>query len=175
MDQSLLGVAAPLRFLGGSSQLPKKKKIFGDRLRATKSFLRCQGIKLRKAAITPTQLLEQIGALGKYNKGQCEEVRESHLLDLAEMSGRCLAATEVQSWTASSRNYGMHTVDEYEMLMSEVQLRAIIQNMDKQGADQQTDGDEIMVKDEVTISKLETSWGAKSWERSARSLISTRG
>ncbi len=97
MDQSLQGVAAPLRFLDVSSQLPKKKKVFGDKLRATKSFLRCQAMKLRKAAITPIQLLEQIGALGKYNKGQCEEVKESHLLDLAEMSGRFLAATEVQS------------------------------------------------------------------------------
>ncbi len=48
----------------------------------------------------------------------------------------------------------MHTVDEYEMLMSEIQLRAIVQNMDKQGTDQQTDGDEIMVKDGVTISKF---------------------
>ncbi len=172
----------PLRFLGGSSQLPEKRKIFGDRLRATKSFLRCQEMNLRKAAITPIQLLEQIGALEKYNKGHCEEVRESHLLDLVEMSGRFLAATEGQSWTAPSRDYGMHTVDEYKMLMSEIQLRAIVQNMDKQGADQQTDGDEIMVKDGVTISKfpgkhwkLEARWAAKSWEKSARSLISTRG
>jgi hypothetical protein len=45
-------------------------------------------------------------------------------------------------------------VDEYEMLMSEIQLRAIVQNMDKQGADQQTDGDEIMVKFGATISKF---------------------
>jgi hypothetical protein len=98
MDQSLLGVAAPLRFLDGSSQLPKKKKIFGDRLRATKSFLRCQGIKLWKATITPIQLLEQIGgALRKYNKSQGEEVRESHLLDLAEMSGQFLAVTEARN------------------------------------------------------------------------------
>ncbi len=95
-------MAAPLRFLDESSQLPKKKKVFGDKLRATKSFLRCQAMKLRKAAITPIQLLEQMGALGKYNKGQCEEVKESHLLDLAEMSGRFLAATEDQSWTAPS-------------------------------------------------------------------------
>ncbi len=29
MNQSLLGVAAPLRFLGGSSQLPKRKKYSG--------------------------------------------------------------------------------------------------------------------------------------------------
>jgi hypothetical protein len=149
-----------LRFLGGSSQLPKKKKIFGDRLRATKSFLRCQGMKLRKAAITPIQLLGQIGALEKCNKGQCEEARESHLLDLAEVSGRFLAATEAQNWTAPSRNYGMHTVDEYEMLMSEIQLRAIVQNMEKQGADQQTDGDEIMVKDGMTISKFSREEGS---------------
>ena len=40
------------------------------------------------------------------------------------------------------------------MLMSEIQLRAIVQNMDKQGADKQTDGDEIMVKDGATISKF---------------------
>jgi hypothetical protein len=45
-------------------------------------------------------------------------------------------------------------VDEYEMLMSEIQLRASVQNMEKQGADQQTDGDEIMVKDGATISKF---------------------
>ena len=154
MDQLLQGVADPLRFLDESCQLPKKKKVFGDKLWATKSFLRCQGIKLRKAAITPIQLLKQIGALGKYNKSQGEEVRESHLLDLAEMSGRFLAGTVVQNWTAPSKNYGMHTVDEYEMLMSEIQLRAIVQNMDKQGADQQTDGDEIMVKEGVTISNF---------------------
>jgi hypothetical protein len=35
------------------SQLPKKKKIFGDKLRATKSFLRGQAMKLRQAAISP--------------------------------------------------------------------------------------------------------------------------
>ncbi len=54
------------------------------------------------------------------------------------MSGRFSAATEVQNWTAPSKDYGMHTVDEYEMLMSEIQLRAIVQKMDKQGADQLT-------------------------------------
>ena len=70
MDQSLKGVAAPLRFLEESSAFPKKEKVLGDKLRATKSFLREQSRKLRKAAITPMQLLEQIGALGKYNKGQ---------------------------------------------------------------------------------------------------------
>ncbi len=40
------------------------------------------------------------------------------------------------------------------MLMSEIQLRAIVQNMDKYRAGQQTDGDEVMVKDGVTISKF---------------------
>ena len=40
------------------------------------------------------------------------------------------------------------------MLMSEIQLRAIVQNMDKHRAGQQTDGDEVMVKDGVTISKF---------------------
>ena len=70
MDQLLLGVAAPLRFLDESSLLPKKK-VFGEKLRATKNFLRDQARKLRKAAITPIQLLERMGALGKYNKGQC--------------------------------------------------------------------------------------------------------
>ncbi len=130
MDQSLQGTAAPLRFLDESSQLPKKKKVFGDKLRATRSFLRSQALKLRKAAITPIQLLEQIGALGKYNQSQGEEVRESHLLDLAEISGRFLGATEDQSLTAPSQDYSMHSVDEYEMLMSEIQLRAIVQNMD---------------------------------------------
>jgi hypothetical protein len=88
MDQSLRGVATKLRFLEDTSQLPKKKEIFGDKLRATKSFLRNQAMKLRKAAITPMQLLVQMGALQKYNKGQCDEVRESYLLELARMSGR---------------------------------------------------------------------------------------
>ncbi len=41
----------------------------------------------------------------------------------------------------------MHSVDEYEMFMSEI-------HMDKQGADQQTNGDAIMVTDDVTISKF---------------------
>ena len=154
MDQSLLGVAAPLRFLDESSTFPKKKKVFGDKLRATKSFLREQARKLRKAAITPIQLLEQVGTLGNYNKGQCGEVKESYLLDLAEISGRFVTALDDQRWTAPSKDYSMHTVDEYEMLMSEIQLRAIVQNMDKQEADQQTDGDEIMVKDGATISKF---------------------
>jgi hypothetical protein len=126
--------------------------VFEDKLGATKSFLREQARKLRKAAITPIQLLEQMGAIGKYNKGQCGDVKESHLLDLADMSGRFVTAIENQSWTAPSKDYSTHTVDEYEMLMSEIQLRAIVQNMDKQGTDQQTDGDEVMVKDGATIS-----------------------
>ncbi len=153
MDQSLLGVAAPLRFLDESSLLPKKK-VFGEKLRVTKNFLRGQARKLRKAAITPIQLLGQMGALGKYNKGQCGDVKESHLIVLAEMSGRFVTALDKQGWTAPCKDYSKHTVDEYEMLMSEIQLRAIVQNMDKQGADQQTDGDEIMVKDGATISKF---------------------
>jgi hypothetical protein len=37
---------------------------------------------------------------------------------------------------------------EYEVLMTEIQLRAIVQNMDKQDADQQTNGDKVMVKGE---------------------------
>ena len=154
MDQSLQGTAAPLRFLDESSQLPKKKKVFGDKLRATKSFLRSQALKLRKAAVTPIQILEQLNALGKYKKGQGQEMRESHLLDLAEISGRLLAATEDQSWMAPPHDYSMHSVDEYSMLMSEIQLRAIVQNMGKQRAGQQTDGDEVIVKDGVTISKF---------------------
>jgi hypothetical protein len=95
-----------------------------------------------------------MGALQKYNKGQCDEVRESHLLELAEMSGRFLAATEERSWTAPPQDYSQCSVHEYEIFMSEIQLRAIVQNMDRQGADQQTDGDEIMVKDGATISKF---------------------
>ena len=131
MDQSLLGVAAPLRFLDEQTLLPKKK-VFGEKLRATKNFLRDQARKLRKAAISPIQLLEQMGALGKYNKGHIGEVKESHLLELAEMSGRFAAALNSQDWTAPSKDYSKHTVEEYEMLMSEIQLRAIVQNMDKQ-------------------------------------------
>jgi hypothetical protein len=72
MDQSLQGTAAPLRFLDESSQLPKKKKVFGYKLRATRSFLRSQAMKLQKAAITPIQLLEQTDALWKYYPGQGE-------------------------------------------------------------------------------------------------------
>ena len=53
-------------------------------------------------------------------------------MDLAEMSGRFVTALEKQSWTAPSKDYSKHTVEEYEMLMSEIQLRAIVQNMDKQ-------------------------------------------
>ena len=68
MDQSLLGVASSLRFLDETSVLPKKKKVFGDKLRATKSFLREQARKLKKAAITPIQLLEQMGASGSTTK-----------------------------------------------------------------------------------------------------------
>ena len=67
-------------------------------------------------------------------------MKESHLMDLAEMSGRFVTAIEKQSWTTPSKDYSKLSVDEYEMLMSEIQLRAIVQNMDKQGADQQTDG-----------------------------------
>ena len=118
-----------------TSPLPKRKKIFGDKLRATKSFLRNQAMKLRKAAISPIQLLAQMGALQKYNKGQCDEVRETHLLELAKMSGRFLAATEEQSWMEMSQDYSQCSIPEYEMLMSEIQLRTIVQNMDKQGAD----------------------------------------
>ena len=92
-------------------------------------------MKLRKTAISPIQLLAQMGALQKYNKGQCDEVRETHLLELAKMPGRFLAATEEQSWMAMSQDYSQCSILEYEMLMSEIQLRTIVQNMDKQGAD----------------------------------------
>jgi hypothetical protein len=34
-----------------------------------------------------------MGALQKYNKSQCDEVRETHLTDLAEISSRFLAET----------------------------------------------------------------------------------
>ena len=95
------------------SLLQKKKKVFGDKLRATKIFLRSQALKLRKAAVTPIQLLEQLGALGKYKEGQGQKMRESHLLDLAEISGRLLAANEDQSWMTLSHDYSMHSVDEY--------------------------------------------------------------
>ena len=112
-------------------------------------------MKLQKAAISPMQLLAQMGALQKYNKGQREEMRETHLLELAKMSGRFLAAAEEQSWMAMSQDYSQCSIPpEYETLMSEIQLRNIVQNMDRQGADQQTDGDEIMVKDGVFISKF---------------------
>ncbi len=99
--------------MNSPSLLPKKKKVFGDKLRATKNFLRSQALKLRKAAVTPIQLLEQLGALGKYKEGQGQEMRESHLLDLAEISGRLLAANEDQSWMTPSQDYSMHSVDEY--------------------------------------------------------------
>jgi hypothetical protein len=53
-----------------------------------------------------------------------------------------------------SQDYSQCSIPEYEMLMSEIQLRTIVQNMDKQRADQQTDGDEVMVKDGAIISKF---------------------
>ena len=76
------------------SLLPKKKKVLGDKLRATKSFLRSQALKLRQAAVIPIQLLEQLGALGTYKEGQGQEMRESHLLDLAEISVRSTFSSE---------------------------------------------------------------------------------
>ncbi len=89
------------------------------------------------------------------------------------------SAEEIRMTIRTWLDYGEVSKGDYDAFMSEIQLRAIVQNMDKQDADQQTDGDEvIMVKDGKTISKFSrealeigATLGSTLW---ARFLISTR-
>ncbi len=45
-------------------------------------------------------------------------------------------------------------ISEHTMLMSEIQIRSIVDRLDTEVADQGTDGDETMLKDGKTISKF---------------------
>ncbi len=61
MDQSLMGISAPLLFLKESStrMLKKKKKIQGDNVRVTKNYLRGHTSKVKKIRATENCLIEQ--------------------------------------------------------------------------------------------------------------------
>jgi hypothetical protein len=166
MDQSLMRISAPLVFLSEMSKLLKKKKTAGDKLRANKNFLRGQAGKLRQGNFNPMQLLAQAGITQKYlEKGQ-EEVEELHVFELADASQQSILLSEEQPEEpcflqqvlreeAKQRgDYGAVSKGDYEALTSEIQLRTIVQNMDKEDASQQSDGDEAMVKDGTIIIKI---------------------
>jgi hypothetical protein len=94
---------------------------------------------------------------------QGKDERQLHcLLDTDDENGRALAAlmwgltleTEAGTNLGSLEGASLHSFEEHEAFMSEIQLRVIVDKMAREASSQGTDGDEVMSKNGAVISKF---------------------
>ncbi len=142
-----------------------KKKGATGKARASENFLRQQKRKRDRGnacavllASNTTAAREHAGAgpLGK------DEKQLHCLLDTDDENGQAFATlmrgltleTEVGSNLGSLEDASLHSFEEHEAFMSEIQLRGIVDKMAREASSQGTDGDEVMSKNGAVISKF---------------------
>ncbi len=165
MDQSLDGISSPLLFLQDKDARINKKKGATGKARASEKFLRQQRRKRDRGnacavllASNTTAAREHAGA-GPLRKDE----RQLHcLLDTNDENGQAFATlmrgltleTEVRSRLGSPEGASLHSFEEHEAFMSEIQLKEIVDKMAREASSQGTDGDEVMSKNGAGISKF---------------------
>jgi hypothetical protein len=165
MDQSLDGISSPLLFLQDKDARINKKKGVTGKARASEKFLRQQRRKRDGGNACAVLLASNTTAAREHAVAgpQDKDEKQLHcLLDTDDENGQAFATlmrgftleTEVGSNLGSLEGVSLRSFEEHEAFMSEIQLREIVDKMAREASSQGTDGDEVMTKNGVVISKF---------------------
>ena len=165
MDQSLDGISSPLLFLKDKVVGRHKKKNLHGKARAAESFLRKQKGKFNRGNHCAFLLASSTPVAKMYAQQKFSGFSDRSLHCLWEFDAKDLRSfppEEKESSPSTADRLAsnavirehFHSYAEHESYMSEIQLRRIVDKMANETADQGTDGDEVMQKGGVSISKF---------------------